>query len=41
MLRKLKENIFPQMGRQVHAIIVDGHSFLAFQCQQTGPILQD
>ena len=29
MLRKLKENIFPHKRRQVHAIVLHGHLFLA------------
>ena len=40
MLRKLKENIFPDRGRQVHAIIYHRHLFLPFQGQMAGPIVQ-
>ena len=40
MLRKLKQNIFPHIGRQVHAIVHHRHLFLAFQGQMAGPIVQ-
>ena len=40
MPRKLQENIFPHIGRQVHAIIDHGHALLALQRQMAGPRVQ-
>ena len=40
MLRKPKENIFTQVGRQVHAIIAYSGLFLTFQRHMTRPIVQ-
>lgn len=40
MLRKLKENIFPQIGRQVRAIVRDDNSVVAGQRQMAGPIVK-
>ena len=37
MLRKLKENIFPHIGRQVHDIVNYGRRFLALERQMEGP----
>ena len=40
MLRKLQENIFPHIRRQVHAIVHHGGAFLALQRQVAGPVVQ-
>ena len=37
MLRKLQQNIFPHIGRQVNGIILDGRLFRALQGQMQGP----
>src|SRR5581483_10547331 len=40
MLRQLQQNIIPQGGRQVHAVIDDGDRVFALQRQMGGPARQ-
>ena len=40
MPRKLKENIFPDIRRQVHAIVNWNHAILPFQWQVAGPAVE-
>jgi hypothetical protein len=40
MLRKLEQNIFPEVGRQVHAIIVYRGGILPFEGEVDRPILE-